>query len=119
MRATKCIRSFTNRCTRSNPRKTGSIADTKARRLAKEKKVDIYTYRVIYELIDAMKEIMGGVLEPEERERRLSCFEDVTHVEIADAGHMIHYDAPAQLRDEIAAFLEAKLIVEAHEGEAE
>lgn len=58
-------------------------------------------------------------LDPEELERRLSCFEDLTHVEIADAGHMIHYDAPAQLRDEIAAFLEAKLIVEAHEGEAE
>ena len=51
-------------------------------------------------------------LEPEERERRLLCFEDVTHVEIADAGHMIHYDAPAQLRDEIAAFLEAKLTVQ-------
>ena len=48
-------------------------------------------------------------LEPEELERRLSFFHDVTHVEIADAGHMIHYDAPAQLRAEIAAFLAVKL----------
>ena len=48
-------------------------------------------------------------LDPEELERRLSCFKDVTHVEIADAGHMIHYDAPEQLRAEIAAFLEARI----------
>ena len=46
----------------------GVSADGKARRLAKERGVDIRTYRIIYELIDGVKEVMGGQLDPEERE---------------------------------------------------
>jgi translation initiation factor IF-2 len=46
----------------------GVAADGKARRLAKERGVDIRTYRIIYELIDGVKEVMGGQLDPEERE---------------------------------------------------
>lgn len=46
----------------------GVTADGKARRLAKERAVDIRTYRIIYELIDGVKEVMGGQLDPEERE---------------------------------------------------
>src|SRR5690606_21623321 len=43
-------------------------ADAQARTLAREKNVEIRTYRIIYELLDGMREIMGGVLEPEEIE---------------------------------------------------
>ena len=46
----------------------GVSADGQARRLGKERGVDIRTYRVIYELIDGVKEFMGGQLDPEERE---------------------------------------------------
>ena len=46
----------------------GVSADGQARRLAKERGVDIRTYRIIYELIDGVKEVMAGQLDPEERE---------------------------------------------------
>jgi len=46
----------------------GVTADGKARNLARDKNVEIRTYRVIYELLDGAREIMGGVLEPEEIE---------------------------------------------------
>ncbi len=46
----------------------GVTADAQARTLAREKNVEIRTYRIIYELLDGMREIMGGVLEPEEVE---------------------------------------------------
>jgi translation initiation factor IF-2 len=49
----------------------GVTADTKARKLAREKQVEIHTYRVIYELIDGVREIMAGALDPEERENVL------------------------------------------------
>jgi pimeloyl-ACP methyl ester carboxylesterase len=42
-----------------------------------------------------------------ELERRLACFRDVQHVEITDAGHMVHFDAPEELNEAIDAFLAA------------
>lgn len=40
---------------------------------------------------------------------RLTHFRDAHHVEIPDAGHMIHFDRPHQLNQAIDAFLEAHL----------
>ena len=40
-----------------------------------------------------------------ELERRLACFKDARHVEIADAGHMIHFDQPDELNDVVVRFL--------------
>lgn len=37
--------------------------------------------------------------------RRLACFRDARHVTIEAAGHMIHFDQPAQLNAEIERFL--------------
>ncbi len=53
----------------------GVIADAKARRLAREKQVEIHTFRVIYELLDGVKAIMAGALDPEERENVLGTVE--------------------------------------------
>ena len=53
----------------------GVTADAKARRLAREKQVEIHTFRVIYELLDGVKEIMAGALDPEERENVLGTVE--------------------------------------------
>ncbi len=39
--------------------------DSKAKRAAEQEKVEIRTYRVIYELIDDVKKAMAGMLEPE------------------------------------------------------
>ena len=42
---------------------------------------------------------------PEEIERRVSCFRNATHVEIAEAGHMVHFDALERLIDLLEQFL--------------
>ncbi len=47
------------------------------------------------------------VLHDESNRRRVRLFRDARHVEIPGAGHMIHYDQPERLNDEIAAFLAA------------
>lgn len=44
-------------------------------------------------------------MDPEELARRLRCFRRVEHVEIAAAGHMVHYDAPDELVAAIRRFL--------------
>lgn len=44
-------------------------------------------------------------IDPEELERRLSLFRDCRHVEIARAGHMVHYDQPVELVAAMADFL--------------
>jgi translation initiation factor IF-2 len=44
------------------------VADSAARALAEEKGVDIRTYRIIYEAIEAVKKAMEGMLEPEIKE---------------------------------------------------
>ena len=49
--------------------------NSKIRELAKKEGVDIRTYRIIYEAIDAMKKAMEGMLEPEIRENVLSTIE--------------------------------------------
>ncbi len=44
------------------------IADSKARALAEQNHLDIYTFTIIYELLDHIKMAMSGMLEPEMRE---------------------------------------------------
>jgi pimeloyl-ACP methyl ester carboxylesterase len=47
----------------------------------------------------------SGGMAPEERARRVACFRNARHVEIAGAGHMVHFDAPDELNQAIAEFL--------------
>ena len=49
----------------------GVDSDGKARRLAEQHGVDIRTYQVIYELIDAVKDRMSGLLAPELVEKQV------------------------------------------------
>jgi translation initiation factor IF-2 len=42
--------------------------DSAARKAAEKEKVDVRTYRVIYEIVDEIKKAMEGLLEPEEKE---------------------------------------------------
>jgi translation initiation factor IF-2 len=49
--------------------------NSKIRELAKKEGVDIRTYRIIYEVIEAMKKAMEGMLEPEIKENLLSTVE--------------------------------------------
>ena len=44
---------------------------------------------------------------PDEIERRVRLFRNVHHVEIPEAGHMVHFDAPERLGEIIDAYLEA------------
>jgi translation initiation factor IF-2 len=53
--------------------------NSKIREMAKREGVDIRTYRIIYEAIDAVKKAMEGMLEPEIKENILSNIE-VRHV---------------------------------------
>ena len=52
-----------------------------------------------------MKAAEDGGMSPAERLRRVACFRDARHVEIADAGHMVHFDAPEELNRAILEFL--------------
>ncbi len=52
----------------------------------------------------------GGIdaetpVDPNEIGRRVRLFRSATHVEIADAGHMVHFDQPARLIEAIDQFL--------------
>jgi translation initiation factor IF-2 len=49
--------------------------NSKIRELAKKEGVDIRTYRIIYEAIEAMKKAMEGMLEPELKENLLATIE--------------------------------------------
>jgi pimeloyl-ACP methyl ester carboxylesterase len=53
--------------------------------------------------IDAGKSALA--LPPEERARRRAAFRDQRVVTIADAGHMLHFDAPRETAAAIAAFM--------------
>ena len=53
----------------------GVTAEGKARVLAKEQGIEIRTHRVIYELINEVKNVMAGALDPEERENLLGTVE--------------------------------------------
>jgi pimeloyl-ACP methyl ester carboxylesterase len=52
-----------------------------------------------------MIDAQDGGMDPEERARRVACFKNARHVEIADAGHMVHFDAPDELNRAILEFL--------------
>jgi pimeloyl-ACP methyl ester carboxylesterase len=52
-----------------------------------------------------MPDTQEGGMTPEERARRIACFKNALHVQIADAGHMVHFDAPDQLNRAIVEFL--------------
>ena len=47
----------------------GVRPDAKARRLAEARKVDVRTYRVIYEAVDEIRSALVGMLDPEYKER--------------------------------------------------
>jgi translation initiation factor IF-2 len=47
----------------------GVRPDAKARRLAEARKVDVRTYRVIYEAVDEIRNALVGMLDPEYKER--------------------------------------------------
>lgn len=47
--------------------------------------------------------------DPGETARRVACFSDVEHRELADAGHMLPYDAPLELAALIRDFLDRRL----------
>jgi pimeloyl-ACP methyl ester carboxylesterase len=55
----------------------------------------------------------GGEIEaylaPDELARRLACFPDVECVEVAGAGHMVHFDEPDGLNEAIDAFLRRRI----------
>jgi pimeloyl-ACP methyl ester carboxylesterase len=44
-------------------------------------------------------------LDPGDLRQRLACFRDARFVEIADAGHMVHFDRPRELVTAIRRFL--------------
>jgi pimeloyl-ACP methyl ester carboxylesterase len=46
-------------------------------------------------------------LEPDDLARRVACFRDVRVVDVAGAGHMVHFDRPAELLAEVRVFLGA------------
>jgi pimeloyl-ACP methyl ester carboxylesterase len=52
-----------------------------------------------------MRDAEDGGMAPEELARRLACFRHARHVEIAGAGHMVHFDAPGELNLAIVDFL--------------
>jgi pimeloyl-ACP methyl ester carboxylesterase len=45
----------------------------------------------------------------EEFEQRLAIFADMTHVELAEAGHMVHFDQPDRVSDLVDRFLAERL----------
>jgi pimeloyl-ACP methyl ester carboxylesterase len=54
-----------------------------------------------------MLDAEDGPMPPAELARRLARFRNARHVEIASAGHMVHFDAPDELNRAIAQFLAA------------
>jgi pimeloyl-ACP methyl ester carboxylesterase len=51
----------------------------------------------------------SGRFAPGELEARVAMFPDAEHVALAGAGHMVHYDRPAELHRAVADFLERRL----------
>ncbi|MEL6982470.1 MAG: alpha/beta hydrolase [Actinomycetota bacterium] len=48
-------------------------------------------------------------LSAEAFEQRLAIFDDLTHVELAEAGHMVHFDQPDQVSELVGRFLADRL----------
>ncbi len=59
-------------------------------------------------LIDAGNSALAKMGKNAIREQRLACFSQRKHVSIDSAGHMLHFDAPAETGRLIGDFLEAK-----------
>ena len=55
--------------------------------------------------LDAGKSAFGKAIPPEEVARRRACFRDHRSLSIQNAGHMLHFDAPAETAAAIAEFL--------------
>ncbi len=51
-------------------------------------------------------DVQHATPEPAEIARRVALFRSGEHEEIADAGHMVHYDAPKQLVESLRGFME-------------
>jgi pimeloyl-ACP methyl ester carboxylesterase len=51
--------------------------------------------------------VSGGPLgwHPPDEDERLACFAGLERVEIADAGHMMHWTRPAEMAEHVAAFV--------------
>lgn len=56
--------------------------------------------------IDAGQSAFAGALTPEQRAERRACFRQHRAVTVADAGHMLHFDAPRETARLIADFLD-------------
>nr|WP_206370375.1 alpha/beta hydrolase [Solimonas marina] len=56
-------------------------------------------------IVDAAESLGLKTISHEEREARIACFAHREHITIADAGHMLHFDAPRETAAAIAAFL--------------
>ncbi|MEK6806621.1 MAG: alpha/beta hydrolase [Pseudomonadota bacterium] len=55
--------------------------------------------------LDGGKSVFAKAIPADERKRRRACFRDYREDVIADAGHMLHFDAPEETGRRIAAFL--------------
>lgn len=58
-------------------------------------------------LVDAGKSTLAAMGKSDIRQQRLACFQHQTQRCIEDAGHMLHFDAPAETAQHISAFLNA------------
>lgn len=58
-------------------------------------------------LVDAGKSALAAMAQSEVRQQRLACFQRQTRVCLESAGHMLHFDAPAETAGHIAQFLSA------------
>lgn len=60
------------------------------------------TARVLF--VDAGKSLFGQAIPEELKQRRRACFRDHTEIVIAQAGHMLHFDAPEETGRTLLAF---------------
>ncbi len=69
----------------------------------------IVTADLAHEYWNAQMTIPGwsGRFTDEDFAERLECFRNATHVRIANAGHMVHFDAPEELVEAIEGFLQS------------
>ena len=67
----------------------------------------VVTADLAHEYWSAQTTVPGwsGRFSNDDLNERLQSFRNVTHVRIADAGHMVHFDAPGELIEAIDAFL--------------
>ncbi len=56
--------------------------------------------------LDAETSYLSPWLPAKERKKRLACFKNLTHKQVPECGHMMHFDAPVATAQAIAAFLD-------------